>query len=261
MRQPRPSPDPPGGGVGSHPDGQTRAGAAAARPTTSPSSDDDLFASTALDVDESTESGTPATDDQSDGRAADGARRGPYDRDHRPRRYPLDASASHVRLGPTSHRIAEQSYTCSVCNALCQDPFELELHERSHDEESVASQQNAGRAAASAGRGEFSEGNPTVSGSEEFEYHAMEICDGDDPGRSKPHSCPVCPRRFRYRGEVAVHARTHTGEKPFTCPHSNCTMRFKSRPELQKHGKVGPISDFSHLIPPLPLPSFRIAIC
>ena len=214
----------------------------------------------------------PPTPAANDGPDPASSRHMPYGRDYRPRGYSVDATSSHVHQrraqftlsAAGAHNSGEadvgDDYACELCDVVCNDPFELELHERSHDDESAAARHRDRRAAGPAGRGGFSD--TAAAGSE---YHAMEIeeeeeeggdgdgdGDGDDdPSRSKPHGCPVCPRRFRYRGEVAVHARTHTGEKPFTCPHVNCTMRFKSRPELQKHGKVG--SDF----PSCPFPSMR----
>ncbi|XP_012673349.2 zinc finger protein 1035 [Clupea harengus] len=45
--------------------------------------------------------------------------------------------------------------------------------------------------------------------------------------------CAYCPRRFKDRGQVQVHTRLHTGERPYGC--ENCGERFIRRDYLQRH--------------------------
>uniref|UniRef100_A0A8D3DKP1 C2H2-type domain-containing protein n=1 Tax=Scophthalmus maximus TaxID=52904 RepID=A0A8D3DKP1_SCOMX len=59
--------------------------------------------------------------------------------------------------------------------------------------------------------------------------------------KTKGHFCPICVgRRFRGPNKLARHMRTHTKEKPFTCPRErpySCTKSFRSSSGLRLHGR------------------------
>lgn len=42
-------------------------------------------------------------------------------------------------------------------------------------------------------------------------------------------------KRFRTHGQVKVHERSHSGEKPFKCTEANCTKAFAHRESLLTH--------------------------
>lgn len=52
--------------------------------------------------------------------------------------------------------------------------------------------------------------------------------------KSKDHSCPICVgRRFRGPNKLARHMRTHTKEKPFSCP--VCALAFSQSYHMTRH--------------------------
>ncbi|XP_041641741.1 zinc finger protein 585A-like [Cheilinus undulatus] len=52
--------------------------------------------------------------------------------------------------------------------------------------------------------------------------------------RSKPHVCPICPnRRFKGSNKLSRHMRTHTKEKPFSCP--VCSLTFSQSYHMTRH--------------------------
>ncbi|XP_047478183.1 longitudinals lacking protein, isoforms H/M/V-like isoform X12 [Penaeus chinensis] len=66
--------------------------------------------------------------------------------------------------------------------------------------------------------------------------HQLVSCSAPQPpalGRS--HSCPFCFKHFYGSVDLERHKRTHTGEKPFACPH--CSYRATQLGNLQRHIK------------------------
>ncbi|XP_042370410.1 zinc finger protein 665-like, partial [Plectropomus leopardus] len=49
----------------------------------------------------------------------------------------------------------------------------------------------------------------------------------------KPFRCSVCAKKFKHRGNLNIHMRTHTGVKPFSC--SLCSKRFTQKAGLDYH--------------------------
>uniref|UniRef100_A0A2P2I7E8 Protein abrupt-like n=1 Tax=Hirondellea gigas TaxID=1518452 RepID=A0A2P2I7E8_9CRUS len=47
------------------------------------------------------------------------------------------------------------------------------------------------------------------------------------------HDCPVCPKMFQSRADMVRHLRTHTGERPFKCPHCDYSAALKGN--LKSH--------------------------
>ena len=51
----------------------------------------------------------------------------------------------------------------------------------------------------------------------------------------KPFACPHCDYRAGQKTNLDNHMRIHTGERPFACPH--CDYRAAQKGTLEKHIK------------------------
>ena len=57
-----------------------------------------------------------------------------------------------------------------------------------------------------------------------------------DPHRTEAICLFQCHNAFKQSGDLKIHGRPHTGEKPFAC--STCDKRFKWSDELQVHKRI-----------------------
>ena len=47
--------------------------------------------------------------------------------------------------------------------------------------------------------------------------------------------CNTCSKAFPRPSSLQIHSHTHTGEKPFRCPHTGCGKAFSVRSNMKRH--------------------------
>lgn len=52
---------------------------------------------------------------------------------------------------------------------------------------------------------------------------------------SDRYVCSRCNKAFSRPSSLRIHTHSHTGEKPFICPHKNCGKAFSVRSNMKRH--------------------------
>lgn len=55
------------------------------------------------------------------------------------------------------------------------------------------------------------------------------------PQSQDRYICQTCNKAFSRPSSLKIHSHSHTGEKPFKCPHSGCGKAFSVRSNMKRH--------------------------
>lgn len=57
------------------------------------------------------------------------------------------------------------------------------------------------------------------------------------PQSQDRYICQTCNKAFSRPSSLRIHSHSHTGEKPFKCPHAGCGKAFSVRSNMKRHEK------------------------
>ncbi|KAF7981767.1 hypothetical protein HWV62_31835 [Athelia sp. TMB] len=91
---------------------------------------------------------------------------------------------------------------------------------------------------------------PTHAGLAKFARDPPSTGGGGRDARGKKHQCPQCPKRFNRPSSLRIHVNTHTGARPFACPHPRCGREFNVNSNMRRHFRNHALPGGAGVYPP-----------
>ncbi|TGZ82443.1 hypothetical protein EX30DRAFT_185588 [Ascodesmis nigricans] len=76
---------------------------------------------------------------------------------------------------------------------------------------------------------------PTSANPWTHHHHSSPASQAAFPQSQDRYICQTCNKAFSRPSSLRIHSHSHTGEKPFKCPHIGCGKAFSVRSNMKRH--------------------------
>jgi uncharacterized Zn-finger protein len=77
--------------------------------------------------------------------------------------------------------------------------------------------------------------SPSASNPWQHHHHSSPASHTSFQQSQDRYICQTCNKAFSRPSSLRIHSHSHTGEKPFKCPHHGCGKAFSVRSNMKRH--------------------------